>query len=787
MKIMKQSLFFLLFLILGVQAQSQNAPVNVTLMGHLPGLGQLNDCWGWWDAAGNEYAIVGKRDSGTVIVDITDAQNPSVVAEVPGVPSVWRDIKSFGDYVYVVNDNSGAQGRGLLIIDMSNLPNVTYKDTVIGDLRWAHNIYIDDGYAYIAGGNDNNGINILNLNNDPWNPEEVGRYTRTYCHDVYVRDDIMYTSELSQGLTMVDVSDKGNPQVIGRRPYPGNFTHNAWLSDDGDICYTTDEVAGGFVRAFDVSDPGNIRELDTYQSSQPGAATIPHNVHVLNDYLVTSYYRDGMTIVDATRPGNMVEVGHYDTSPLSGYGFDGDWGAYPYFPSGAVVTSDLDQGLFVFDVDYQRGCYLEGEVTDATNGNTIPDVRVEVINQDWSTEGNTQGFYATGTKDPGSYDVIYAAYGYYDKIVTVSMTQGQLTIQDVQLDPLPVFPVVIGVLDQDNNPIPNASVVLHSLTGLASFEYTADDNGEVILDELFEGEYEVIGGYWGWVPEKTTLSVASGNNHVAVLSLDPGYEDDFSVDQGWTLETTAATGAWERGTPIQTFRRGNIANPGEDLEDDLSSDCYMTGNGGVGPDFDDVDDGYTEIISPPMDLTVYEGRPMLELHRWFFAQGRRDDYDTLWIEIDNGARSVELLRIDSTEPGWIKESFDLRQVITLTNNMRLKVRVQDSNPGQTVEAAIDGFKIVGDRVTIPVEPVYIDFVAFPNPLTSSSVLYYSLGADPLPNPVVEIFDSRGRIIFQKVLTDKVGEIKLEYDIPQGVYLARIRTDEGTFRTFSIVR
>lgn len=783
---MKKPLFFLLLVFLGLQLPAQNAPLNITLAGNLNTLGVLNDCWGWWDSVGNEYAILGKQDSGVVIVNITDPQNLNVVAEIPGVPSVWRDIKSFGDFVYVVNDNGGFGGRGLLIIDMSNLPTVTYKDTIINDLETAHNLYIDDGYAYISGGNDNRGVNILNLNNDPWHPEEVGRYTRTYCHDVYVRDDIMYTSELGQGLTMVDVSDKGNPQVIGRRPYTSNFTHNAWLSDDSNTCFTTDEVVGGYVRAFDVSDPGNIRALDTYRSSQSGTTCIPHNVHVLNDFLVTSYYRDGLTIVDASRPGNLIEVGHYDTSPLSGYGFQGDWGAYPYFPSGAVIASDRASGLFVFDVDYQRGCHLEGDVTDASTGNTIPDVRVEVINQSWDTEGNNQGFYATGTKDPGTYDVIYAAYGFYDAIKSVTLIQGQLVIQDVDLQPLPVFPVVISTQDQFNFPIVEASVVLHSKNGLASLEYTTDIDGKVTIDELFEGEYDVVAGAWGWVPEQTVLTVGSGSN-AATLNLEEGYADDFSVDQGWTLVTTAADGSWERGTPNVTYRGAHISNPGEDMAGDIHTECYVTGNAGFGSDFDDVDDGYTELVSPMMDMTVYEGRPSLEISRWFFAEGRPVDNDEMWIEITNGSQTVILSSLDSTENSWVTESFDIRRFIPLSATMQVKIHIADDNPGHTVEGGVDGFKIIGTRKQAVVDPAGIDFYVYPNPLTPTSLIYYNLGVDPLPNPMVEIFDARGRMVFQKALTGQVGDLDMDYDIPEGVYIARIRSDEGTFRTFRILK
>jgi hypothetical protein len=50
-------------------------------------------------------------------------------------------------------------------------------------------------------------------------------------------------------------------------------------------------------------------------------------------------------------PLNAVEAGYFDTFPAhNDPGFDGAWTAYPFFPSGTVIVSDRDDGLFVLDV-----------------------------------------------------------------------------------------------------------------------------------------------------------------------------------------------------------------------------------------------------------------------------------------------------------------------------------------------------------------------------------------------------------------------------------------------------
>ena len=73
---------------------------------------------------------------------------------------------------------------------------------------------------------------------------------------------------------------------------------------------------------------------------------------VLNDYLVTSYYVDGITIHDARHPHNLIEIAAYDTYPGQTPTTDGSWGVYPYLPSGVVLASDRTEGLFVLQPSY---------------------------------------------------------------------------------------------------------------------------------------------------------------------------------------------------------------------------------------------------------------------------------------------------------------------------------------------------------------------------------------------------------------------------------------------------
>ena len=149
---------------------------------------------------------------------------------------------------------------------------------------------------------------------------------------------------------------------------PNAFTHNCWISDDGNTLFTTDDKkVVHTLQNYDVSDLSNIQEIDRIRSSPEIATVVPHNTHVYGDFLVTSYYRDGIVIHDISNPSIMVEVGHYDAfSGGFGDGLDGSWGVYPYLPSGLVLSTEINSGpngegqLLVLDPEYERAAFLEG-------------------------------------------------------------------------------------------------------------------------------------------------------------------------------------------------------------------------------------------------------------------------------------------------------------------------------------------------------------------------------------------------------------------------------------------
>ena len=320
---------------------SWNVELLGTWGGRTAGRGYM-DVWGYTAPDGTELAIIGATN-GVAFVDVT---NPRIPVErgfalLPG--ATHRDMRTYGTYAYAVNENGGG---GLAIVDLSNPQAPILVKNWEGAFSTSHNIHIEGKYAYAVGCRGPVGTTsttILDLS-DPLNPVKVGSATR-YLHDIYVRGNLAYGSAINDnGIAIYDVTDKTNPQEVSFTSYAGANTHNAWLSDDGSVLLTTDEVTGGDLHIWDVSNPTRPLAITTW-TANPNA--IIHNVTVKGDSAYISYYTEGLQVVDISNPANPRQVAYYDTWPGASGGFSGAWGVYPYLASGNVLVSDITSGLFV--------------------------------------------------------------------------------------------------------------------------------------------------------------------------------------------------------------------------------------------------------------------------------------------------------------------------------------------------------------------------------------------------------------------------------------------------------
>ena len=767
---------------------SASAQLNMSLLGHLDYQAlrntDLSNIWGYTDEFGNEYALVGVNGSGgntggLSVVDVTDPANPQEVAFVAAPTSIWREIKTWGDHAYITTEAS----FGLLIVDLSPLPlSTTLPTTVFDGVGWdtSHSLFIDEnGRLYLNGSNrGNGGVIMYDLTVDPMAPVEVGEYDQWYCHDLYARGDTMYAAHVYDGFfSIVDVSDPAAPVLLGTQTTPNNFTHNTWLDDTGDHLFTTDEVDGAFVGAYDVSDPSDIQFEDQLQSD-PGSNTIPHNTYWLNDFLVTSYYTFGVTVYDATYPHNLVETGHYDTYPGSGGGFFGAWGVYPFFPSGNLVVSDINTGLWVIAPDYVHACWIEGDVTNSITTAPINGATITVLGASLTESTGFNGHYATGTSTSGTYDVLFEAVGYIPQTISgVVLQNGVLTIQDVALVPAVPFDFNGQVIDAgDGTGVPDAFVTL--VGNFNSYSTQADPGGNFTFSGIYPGNYTAMAGQWGWVSDCSFTGNIDPLTPPLVITLDSGWYDDFTFDYDWVTGTTATTGAWERGEPVGTSSDGDQSNADVDVATDCGDVAYVTGNGGGGPGDDDVDGGYTRLTSPSFDLSDYLD-PYLEYAWWFFnGGGMGTPNDQFTIDLSNGLDtvSVQVEDLGSNLSQWNEESFRVLDLLPATANMRLILRTADDAPGHLVEAGLDHFRIRENwSVGIAGTTAGVAVQLFPNPNNGTFTLRDPSGS--VRN--VQVIDAQGRLVSERSMTGTEQVFSLV--LSPGVYAANVIARDGSTR------
>ena len=123
-----------------------------------------------------------------------------------------------------------------------------------------------------------------------------------------------------------------------------------WASDDCGYYYMADENHGAAMKVIDVSNPCDIEEVNTFDANVSAPTSIPHNQIAACNYLYVAYYYDGLRVYDISDPVNPEQVLYYDTSSEpDDDSYKGAWGIYPLLPSGNILISDMQNGLYVFE------------------------------------------------------------------------------------------------------------------------------------------------------------------------------------------------------------------------------------------------------------------------------------------------------------------------------------------------------------------------------------------------------------------------------------------------------
>jgi Uncharacterized conserved protein len=108
-----------------------------------------------------------------------------------------------------------------------------------------------------------------------------------------------------------------------------------------------DENWGYDIKVLDISNLSNIDVTTTF-NPEIDANSIAHNQIINGDLLYVSSYHDGLQVYNISEPENPTKVASFRTYALDDHdSYRGAWGVYPLLPSGTILVSDMQYGLFV--------------------------------------------------------------------------------------------------------------------------------------------------------------------------------------------------------------------------------------------------------------------------------------------------------------------------------------------------------------------------------------------------------------------------------------------------------
>ncbi|MBK9107078.1 MAG: choice-of-anchor B family protein [Saprospiraceae bacterium] len=760
---------------------------------HLEKAGQVkipehaSSIWGYTDASGIEYALLGTYE-GLRIYSLENPSKPLELKFIQEFSSPWREIKTSGNFAYVVNESSG----GLLVVDLhspkDSLPHKFVKhflastgDTL--EFNTAHTLFVDEnGLIYLSGAKKiGNAFAILDPSQDPWNPVVIYHNQEHYCHEVFAYRDTIYCAELLNGVfSIFDSKDKMKVSRITDQVTAGHFTHSVWLEKDRKILYTADETEGASVEAWDLTDLELIRKSDSYKVINKEYPTvIPHNVFHTNDRLYVSYYTEGVRILDTRDPYNLVEVAWYDTHEEYKEGFHGCWSVYPFFKNGLCIASDIENGMFVLKYDNNQAAYLEANIRSFRDGSAIHNAKMELNSRGISAEAfsGLNGVIKTGLGLSDTAYILVSKKGFYPYRDTILLKQDSTIYLNIDLLELPVYDVSLQISDRQTGlAIQNAEVVLYNHD--FEYRYQSDSLGQVYATNIYSQPWNISAGKWSYQTEfKADVSV-NGNLQLQ-LDLNKAYQDEFLHDLKWTSHASQDSKvSWKRGTFEElAFRFSNF--PTEDIDTDFGNYAYYTSNYEISDTAYNLK-GQLSLQSPPMDLSAYD-EIELSYHAW--AYGGYQSTKQIWLQLNDTLLYLEnvsenlsgqfnpVSSIQLNVEGYKRDSAHF--IFTLYNH-------PDSFYKEIrLIAAFDGFQCKG-KVNSGSKNTYGAIEMNPNPAQEYINLILP---DNIPFPAtLNISDLYGRV-HMKLANILHGEhvIKIS-ELPPGMYWLYVsgRNFKGTF-------
>jgi hypothetical protein len=354
---------------------------------------------------------------------------------------------------------------------------------------------------------------------------------------------------------------------------------------------------------------------------------------VKGNLLFEANYTSGLRILDlSVDPVSPPLVAYFDTYPSNdGASYNGLWSTYPYFPSGTVIGSDIERGLFIWSV-------------------TPPSVEVTLLDPlpDMLNPAGGDSFRIEATLIPGAQ---------IDLNETVLKWNDGSGLQQASMS-----------IETPGNPL-----VLRATFGVTECGSSVD----------FEAVVTTLDGFSVTAQSGTLLSA----NDVLTT-----YEDNCETDTGWTVDNDCSDGQWNRGVPAGGGDRGDPPTDGDGSGQCWLTD-NVAGNSDVDGGHTTLISPVLDASAPNAILQYdrwYSNNNGASPNADVFVVRISDDIGATWVVLEEVGPSGP-----EAGGGWYTVQFNVASItgIDPTDQMRLSFDASDLGDGSVVEAGIDAISI----------------------------------------------------------------------------------------------
>lgn len=275
----------------GLAIYDMTDPTNPVLLGMAD---TPYNCWDV-DVAGDYAYVADWHSPGFCVIEVADPTNPLVIGSTGGSSANYTRVAvAKADTVYVVDNYHGVR-----VFDVTDPTDPAFAGLITtGGFVW--DLDVQDEYLYVI--DDINGLWIFDMALSANEPDLVGHCELPdYNSGVHVVGDYAYVAASHEGLQIVDVSDKEDPQVVGVLPAPDAYAVFNYVHVVDNMAYVT--VGGGsfaregllIVNVDYPSAPYVVNSLGIYFQNA-------HDVFVADDFAYVTAGNKGLFVADVSNP-----------------------------------------------------------------------------------------------------------------------------------------------------------------------------------------------------------------------------------------------------------------------------------------------------------------------------------------------------------------------------------------------------------------------------------------------------------------------------------------------------